>query len=74
METMSQFATEKELWKARCLRFARALVDVMDGTHDLDIQADTGLPDEDCERIAKARSDARELLDQGKRKLLDMGV
>ncbi len=58
METMSQFASEKDLWKARCLRFATALVDVMDGTKDHDIQAETGLPEEDCERIAKARADA----------------
>lgn len=62
METMSQFASEKDLWKARCIRFATALVDVMDGTQDHDIQADTGLPDADCERIAKARSDAFKLV------------
>ena len=62
METMSQFASEKDLWKTRCLRFAAALVDVMDGTQDHEIQADTGLPDADCERIAKARADAMELV------------
>ena len=62
METMSQFASEKDLWKTRCLRFATALVDVMDGTQDHDIQAYTGLPDADCERIAKARADAMELV------------
>ena len=62
METMSQFASEKDLWKARCMRFATALVDVMDGTKDHDIQADTGLPQEDRDRIAKARADARTLV------------
>ena len=62
METMSQFASEKDLWKARCLRFATALDDVMDGMQDHDIQAETGLPDDDCERIAKARADARTLV------------
>lgn len=62
METMSQFATEKDLWKARCLRFATALIDVMDGMKDHDIQAETGLPQEDCDRIAKARANARELV------------
>ena len=62
METMSQFASEKDLWKARCLRFAAALVDVMDGTQDHHIGDETGLPEEDCERIAKARADARELV------------
>ena len=62
METMSQFASEKDLWKARCLRFATALVDVMDGKQDHDIQADTGLSQEDCDRIAKARADARTLV------------
>jgi len=62
METMSQFSSEKDLWKARCLRFATALVDVMDGKKDHDIQADTGLPQEDCDRIAKARADAQTLV------------
>ena len=62
METMSQFASEKDLWKARAMRFARALVAVMDGTQDHDIQADTGLPDEDCDKIAEARRDAVSLL------------
>lgn len=62
METMSQFANEKDLWQARCLRFAQALVDVMDGTQDHHIQDETGLPDAECERIAKARADAQNLL------------
>ena len=62
METMSQFATEKDLWKARALRFATALVDFMDGTQDHDIQAETGLPDADCEKIAEARKDAQEII------------
>ncbi len=70
MESMSQFASEKDLWEARCMRFANALVDFMDGTQDHDIQAETGLPDADCERIAKARSDALALVHnvQGKRR------
>ena len=62
METMSQFASEKDLWKARCLRFAAALVDIMDGIPDHDIQAETGLPQDDCDNIAKARADARDLV------------
>jgi hypothetical protein len=61
-ETMSQFANEKDLWEARCLRFASALCDVMAGISDHDIQAETGLPYEDCARIAKARKDALEIL------------
>ena len=44
METMSQFASEKDLWEARCLRFATALVDVMDGVQDHHIGDETGLP------------------------------
>lgn len=62
METMSQFASEKDLWKARCIRFATALYDVLDGIQDHDIRSMTGLPDVDCERIAKARADAREMV------------
>jgi hypothetical protein len=62
METMSQFANEKDLWKARCLRMARALSAVMDRTHDHDIQAATGLPNCQCERIAEARADAEEII------------
>ena len=61
---MSQFESEKDLWKARCIRFAMALVDVMDGTKDHDIQADTGLPKDDCDRIAKARKDAKTLVNE----------
>lgn len=49
-------------WKTRCMTFATALVDVMGGTQDHDIQADTGLSQEDCARIAAARSDARTCL------------
>jgi len=67
METMSQFASEKDLWKARCMRFAAALVDIMDGIPDNDIQGETGLETEDCERIAKARADARTLVHNNKR-------
>lgn len=58
METMSQFSSEKDMWKAIALRFAQALVDFMQPTPDHDIQAETGLPKEDCERIAYAREDA----------------
>lgn len=62
METMSQFANEKDLWKARCLRMSKALVDVMDGTKDHDIQSHTGLSLDDCERVAKARADAETIV------------
>lgn len=62
METMSQFASEKDMWKAMALRFARALTDFMEPTPDHDIQAETGLPDEDCARIATARADAKTAL------------
>ena len=46
----------------RALRFADALVQVMDGTQDHDIQGETGLSREDCEKIAAARADAQSLL------------
>ncbi len=62
METMSQFASEKDLWKARAMRFARALFDVMDGIKDHDIQSYTALTDEECDMISDARRDAGELL------------
>lgn len=62
METMSQFASEKDLWKARCLRMADALVSFMDGTPDHHIQDETGLPEVECEKIAEARKDAKTLL------------
>jgi len=48
METMSQFANEKDLWKARCLRMARALVDGLDDVPDDDLLA----------HVVEARSDA----------------
>lgn len=62
LETMSQFATRADLWEARARRFAQALADVMDGVKDHDISGETGLPAEDCERIADARRDARFIL------------
>ena len=62
METMSQFASEKDLWKARAMRFARALFDVMDGIKDHDIQSYTALTDDECYVISEARRDAGELL------------
>ena len=48
METMSQFANEKDLWKSRCLRMARALVDGLDDVPDDDLLT----------HVAEARSDA----------------
>ena len=63
LETMSQFASEKDLHEARAIRFARALVDIMDGIKDHDIQGETGLPVGECEAIAEARNDALILLD-----------
>lgn len=48
METMSQFASEKDLWKARCIRFAEALVDVMHG-NCLDLMAQ--IPDGSVDMI-----------------------
>jgi hypothetical protein len=44
----------------RCLRFARALVDIMDSIPDHDIAGETGLPPVECDRIARARADALE--------------
>jgi len=44
------------------LPFLRAFVDIMDGIQDHDIQGETGLPDTDCELIAKCRKEAKQLL------------
>jgi len=48
----------KEEWQARAIRYATALVDYMAGEKDHDIQANTGLLDADCERIAEVRKEA----------------
>lgn len=49
---------QETLWKTQCLRFAEALVDVLDGTRDHELQAETGLNAEDCAKILKAKEDA----------------
>lgn len=43
-------------------RFAKALVWIMDGIPDHEIQAETGDSDQDCKFIAEAREEARELI------------
>lgn len=43
-------------------RLAEALTDIMDGMDDHEIPAQTGLCKEDCERISKARAEARKLI------------
>jgi len=62
MYSECKFEDHPDILKARCLRFASALDDVMDGMSDHDIQGETGLQQQDCDRIAKARSDARTLV------------
>lgn len=49
-------------WEERATYFAQALFDVMDGMDDHDIQGYTGHTMQNCERIAKARADAAQLL------------
>lgn len=51
----------KELTEQRD-RLATALVWFMDGTKDHDIQAETGLPNDDCDFIANTRAEAQQLL------------
>lgn len=63
METMSMFASKEELYQARSLRFAKALVWFMDGVKDHDVAAETGLNEDDCNFIIQARKDARLLLE-----------
>lgn len=58
---MKQELTKQE-WETRAMRFAAALLDYMDGDKDHDIQANTGLPDEDCKRIAVVRKEAYDLV------------
>ena len=50
------------MWKARCLRFAEALWNVLDGVQEHDLPAMTGLSESECKKIAKAKADAVELL------------
>lgn len=66
MEMMSQFANEESMWEARAMRFAAALDAVMEDIKDNHIQAITGLPQVDCDRIAEARGDAKFLLKAAK--------
>ena len=65
MKTLNQSENDKDIWKTHCFQFAEALLDIMSGTSDHDIQSETGFSQEDCDRIAKARSDARTLLIRG---------
>ena len=53
-------------WKSRCLRFAQALVDIMDGVQDHEINDQTGLPIRRCNIIAEARRDAIAFLEDVK--------
>lgn len=43
-------------------RYAKALVDYMDGEKDHDIASNTGLSQDDCEEIAAARAEAQALV------------
>ena len=52
------------VWEGRAMYFARALVAVMDGMEDHDIQGHTGLSMEDCDSLAKARADALALIQE----------
>jgi hypothetical protein len=54
LNTIDLEATVKEL--------SFALANYMDGDKDHDIQSNTGLDQEDCDRIAKARKLAEEVL------------
>lgn len=50
-----------ERLEAEVIELSWCLWSFMDGTQDHEIQAETGYPDEDCDRIAAARTRAREL-------------
>lgn len=49
-------------WQMKAIQFAEALFDVLGCIEDHDIQAHTGLPQEDCDRIAELRTEARDLV------------
>ena len=49
-------------WQMKAVQVAEALVDVMNFIEDHDIQAYTGLPQKDCDRIAELRAEARDLV------------
>lgn len=48
--------------QAQSNRFARALVDVLDGIQDHDLQSMTGLSQIDCDHIARVRAEAAAVL------------
>jgi hypothetical protein len=57
---------QEVFWKAQCLRFAEALVRVLDGVKEHELQAETGLNAEDCAKILKAKEDAILMLNRTK--------
>ncbi len=64
MESLSKFASEADFFKAQRDRLAVALTDMMNFIEDHEIKSYTGLSDEDCAKIAQARKDAREFLEE----------
>jgi hypothetical protein len=48
--------------EAKAERFARALVTVLDGVQDHELQSMTGLSEADCDEIARTRSEAATLV------------
>ena len=54
-------APTEEVWRARCLRFARALADIMANVPDNEIQLLASLSQVECANIAKARRDAENM-------------
>jgi hypothetical protein len=57
---------QETLWKTQCLRFAKALVTILDGMTECELQAETGLNAQDCAKIFKAKEDAILMLDEAK--------
>lgn len=63
--SMSKFANTADYWEAQARLFATALTAVMDGVQDHDIQSETGLPQAECDQIAKVRGQALRLVGPG---------
>lgn len=59
---VSDSDSDRILMASALRRYAKALVGYMDGEKDHDIQANTGLPQAECDEIAAVRAEAMALV------------
>ena len=58
---------QEMLWKTQCLRFAEALVTILDGMEEHELHAQTGLSPQECSKIFKAKEDALLMLNSAQK-------